>query len=274
MIPIKTPFIFTAQLAKKALNDDLFALSNELAYKILLSFFPFLVFLVSLLGFLDLEGWQLFEALPVDAGAVVGNFIAELKTRPSPGLLSASLLVAVYSASNGFRAVIRGVNKAHGYHDNRNWIKKTALCAALMMIFTFSIIVMLALWIFSDAIAALLPFPLTLVKLAASAVSFAVLIGATASIYYLACARHGAGRIFPGACATVALWAISSEAFGIFITHFSNISVIYGSIAGVFILIIWLNLITFFLLLGNSINALFNEKYHEKDHHSPLWKTS
>jgi len=264
---IKKFFIFLVQLGKKALDDDLFALSNELAYKILLSFFPFMVFLVSLLGFLNLENspfvTQLFAMLPIDVGVMISNFVAELQARPSPGLLSISLLMSIYSASNGFRAVIRGVNRAHDYKDERNWIKKTALSAGLMLIFTFSIIIMLGLWLFNDVLITALErfIPLNLgiaAQLSSWLVAMAVLIGVTAWMYRLACARPGASRIFPGACVTVALWAVSSEIFGIFISQFSNISVLYGSIAGVFILIVWLNLISFFLLLGNTVNALLD----------------
>lgn len=264
---LKKTFLFAAQLGKKAAQDDLFSLSNELAYKILLSFFPFMVFLVTLLGFLNLENSpfvaRLYEALPMDIGNVVKNFATELQSRPPKGILSISLMVSIYSASNGFRAVIRGVNKAHDYKDNRSFIKKTALCAGLMLIFCFSIIIMLSLWIFSDALLSWLAphfsFNITMAaKLASAVIALAVLVAATAWMYYLACARHGTGKILPGACATVILWAVSSEIFSIFISQYSNISVIYGSIAGIFILIVWLNLISFFLLLGNSVNALLN----------------
>jgi membrane protein len=271
---IKNIFVFLAQLGKRAADDDLFALSNELAYKMLLSFFPFLIFLVSLLGFLNLEGsifaYRLLEVMPEDVGLVVGGFVAEVQARPSAGILSVSLLVSIYSASNGFRAVIRGVNKAHGYKDSRNLIKKIALSAGVMLIFSLAIIVMLTLWIFSDALLAMLhPFFAfdmgKAVRIASAAVTFAVLIGATALIYILACNRYRVpqkngkrGKILPGACSAVVLWAVSSEVFGLFISYFSNISVIYGSIAGIFILIIWINLISFFLLLGNTVNALLD----------------
>ena len=259
----KKIFIFATRLGKKAIDDDLFALSNELAYKILLSFFPFMVFLVSLLGFLDLQDsdaiMRFFENLPQDIAATLNNFIAELQARPSAGLLSASLIVAMYSASNGFRAVMRGVNKAHGYVDKRNFIKKTAICAALMLIFTFSIVIMLGLWIFSDAILSVLDLSTGLniaLRIIFALIALGILIASISWIYWLACAQHDTVKILPGACTTVILWAASSEVFALFISNFSNISVIYGSIAGVFILIIWLNLISFFLLLGNSVNAL------------------
>ena len=262
-------FIFATRLGKKAIDDDLFALSNELAYKILLSFFPFMVFLVSLLGFLDLQDsdaiMRFFENLPQDIAATLNNFITELQARPSAGLLSASLIVAMYSASNGFRAIIRGVNKAHGYADKRSFIKKTALCAALMLIFTFSVIIMLGLWIFSDAILSTLAPYLSksvniAIRITSAVIALGILIASISWIYWLACAQHNKVKILPGACTTVILWAVSSEVFALFISNFSNISVIYGSIAGVFILIIWLNLISFFLLLGNSVNALLGIK--------------
>ena len=256
----KKIFLFATRLAKKAIDDDLFALSNELAYKILLSFFPFMVFLVSLMGFLDLQNFVLlFENLPPDIAVTLNNFVSELQARPSRGLLSASLVVAIYSASNGFRAIIRGVNKAHNYIDKRSFIKKTALCAALMLIFTFSIVIMLGLWIFSDAILSTFVISRGLsiaFKIGFGLIALVILIASISWIYWLACAQHDTGKILPGAVTTVILWAISSEVFAIFISNFSNISVIYGSIAGVFILIIWLNLISFFLLLGNSVNAL------------------
>ena len=272
-------FVFVLQLGKKTVDDDLFSLSNELAYKILLSFFPFLIFLVTLLGFLRLEDspvvHQLFELLPDDIGYVIENFVTGLQAQPQAGLLSFSLLVSMYSASNGFKAIVRGVNKAHGYHDGRSLLKKTALSLGLMLIFTFSIITMLVLWIFSDAIIAalqhLVPFDtLMLVRVASAGIALAVLIGTTSWMYYLACAQRGECRIFPGACATVALWAISSNIFGIYISRFTNISLIYGSLAGIFILIIWINLISFFLLFGNTINALLNKKDKKDNHHSPL----
>ena len=250
---MKKTALFLISLAAKVREDDLLALSNELAYKLLLSFFPFVLFLVSLLGFLNLEGSpftaHLYEFLPADIADTVNRFITEAAEWRSGSLLSATLLFSVYSASTGFRAIIRGVNKTHNITDDRGWLKITALCAALMMVFTFSLIIMLILWIFSDALLQALAyffyFPgwvITAARLVSSLLSWAVLVGATAWMYVLAGARNlKIKNILPGAFVTVTLWAVFSRLFGLFITGFSNIPLIYGSIAGVFILIMWLN---------------------------------
>lgn len=263
---------FSISLFHKAREDDLLATSNELAYKILLAFFPFVLFLVSLLGFLQLDDVsfvnRLYAALPADISDTVTRFVGESQLRRSGSVLSLSLLVSVFNASNGFRAVLRGVSKAHGIRDRRNIFQKTALCAALMLIFAFSLLTMLVLWIFSDQLLAALGTVWALpswaywaIRWASDGISWVVLVAATAWMYRLACPRSGRvkRRILPGACATVLLWAVFSKLFGVFIGRFSNLSVVYGSIAGVFILIVWLNFIAFFLLLGNSVNAMLTK---------------
>ena len=182
--------------------------------------------------------------------------------RRSTGVLSFSLLVGIWSASNGFRAVLRGVNKAHGYKDERGFIKKTLLCLMLLLIFTFSLLVMLGFWIFADALVFVLdPMLQPFFGFFTTAVTWLVLIAATTVMYRLACAQGlPLLKIIPGACVTVLLWALSSEAFSFFVSYYSNIPLIYGSIAGVFTLVVWLNIIAFILLLGNTINALILQK--------------
>lgn len=257
--------VFIVELGKKAIEDDLFSLANELAYRMFLSLFPFIIFFVSLLGFLNLEDSpfliQIFQALPAEISDFVWDFVVETQASPSRGIISASLVVSIYSASNGFRAVIRGVNKAHAYKDDRSWIKKTALSTVLMFIFSFSIITMFTLWIFSNALLNILNLNIKIaIKLTTGIISMAMLLVATAWIYRLACVRKGNEKILPGACFTVILWAVSSEVFALFISRYSNISIVYGSIAGVFILMMWLNIISFILLLGNSVNAILSNK--------------
>ena len=269
----KSLWNFGLGMGRKADEDELFAASNELAYKLLLAFFPFLVFLISLLSFFTAEDSRLvlllYETLPDDISALVARFLEESQLVRSRGLLSAGLLVSIYSSSNGFRAIIRSVNKAYGQKDTRHWLKQTVLCISLMLLFTFSLIVMLVLWMFGDAFVGLIrsvvplsDFIYSVMQWGAMAISWGVLTLTAMIIYRLALvplkngARGSFKSFFPGAGLAVAASLIASEVFGFVIARFSNFSVLYGSIAGVFILIIWLNLIAFILLLGNTFNAL------------------
>jgi len=238
----------------------------------LLAFFPFLIFLVTLLGFLGLaphRGWlNILEGmLPTDAALTVAAFVEGIAQPPrgAAGLLSGSLLMAVFSASNGFRAVVRGVNKSHGTDDRRNPLQKHMLYVVLMLVFAFSLLVMLVLWAFSGILAAwmgLTPPLYGLIRGLGWGASWLVLLCAVAYMYHLACAqpKNQRRRLWPGAVVTVALWGVSSFALGVFVSRFSNIGAVYGSIAGIFVLIVWLNLVSFFLLLGNSVNAIMEAK--------------
>lgn len=258
--------LFIIKLIRKSLNDDIFELSGGLTYRMLLAFFPFIVFFMSLLGFVNLDDSvmleRLYGVLPEAVNSLIGRFIAEVYHTRSKGLLSTSLFFSVYNTTNGFRAVIRSINKAYDYKDNRNIVKATGLSFILMLMFTISIIVMLVLLIFGDYIFDWLrpsmPDTVELLYAMLSALaSMVVLALATMMIYKLASARKvSMMNVLPGAVFTVLLWVVSSKLFSYFITHYSQYSVLYGSIAGVFILILWLNLISLILLVGNEINSM------------------
>jgi len=254
---------FLLRLRKKIVADELIPLSYELAHRVLMAFFPFIVFVVTLVGFLNIDSnavTHLFSYLPYDIASVIQSFLNGLSANPSAGLLTASIFVSIFSASGGFRSVIRGVNKAYDVKDERNIFIKILLSLALMLIFAFSLILMMVIWLFNNEITSVLQNYFStrlnmLWQLGLSLVSLVVLTGATALIFYLAKARRDKGKILPGACVTVILWLVFSQLFGLFITHFSNISALYGSIAGVFTLLLWINFICLFLLLGSAINS-------------------
>ncbi|MCL2204584.1 MAG: YihY/virulence factor BrkB family protein [Defluviitaleaceae bacterium] len=263
--------IFIINLIQKCRNDDIMARSAELTYRVLLAFFPFLVFLMALVGFLQLEEsvvlQDFYAVLPEDVAELVRNFLSELSLAQSRGLLSTGLFFAVYNTTNGFRAVIRCINRAFGVEDPRGLVKRVLLSLALMLLFTLSILFMAGALIFGAEIwAFFLPnAPGFLFNAARVVGSLTLLTFTTMLIYKFSCAvklklRH----VLPGAALTVTLWSVASALFGIFMANFSQFPAVYGSIAGVFILILWLNLISIILLVGNEFNALL--------YPSPPWK--
>ena len=62
-------------------------------------------------------------------------------------------------------------------------------------------------------------------------------------------------EVFPGVIFTMVAWLTISLLFSYFVNNFTNYANIYGSISGIIILLIWLNLSCLFLLLGGEINA-------------------
>jgi membrane protein len=237
-----------------------------LTLRVLMAFFPFILFLMSLLGFLDLDSTELlnrlYGVLPTDIFNLITRFINEVFKTQNTGLLSTSLFFTVFNTANGFHSVMRSLNKAYGLKDDRHILKKVGVSLLLMLTFSMSLIAMLILLIFSGNILVFLdphisPNAEIFYRLVNALVSLVLLTLAVMLIYKLACVeRLKLIDVFPGAIVTVTLWVITSKAFSYFITNYGNYSVLYGSVAGVFILILWLNLISTVLLIGNEINSM------------------
>ncbi|MCL2356258.1 MAG: YihY/virulence factor BrkB family protein [Defluviitaleaceae bacterium] len=243
--------IFIFNLIIKCDRDNVLERAAGLTLRILLAFFPFLIFLMSLMGFLDIDEQAIFEGLygilPPDASELVMYFVTQLTDARSGGILSAALFFSVYNTTNGFRAVIRYTNLAYGVEEQRGFFARVGLSFALTLIFSAALIIMLALLVFGR-------------NLISFFAALFILFIFTSFIYKLACAKPLPARhIFPGAAATVIAWVIASMAVGFITKNFSQLPAIYGSFAGVFVLILWLDTVAVILLAGNEINAMLNE---------------
>ena len=260
--------IFLLNLVRKCHEEQVLERAAGLTYRILLAFFPFLIFLMSLLGFTYLDTSAIlapiYYVLPGDVSDLVSDFLQRLEQTRSRGLLSAGLFFSVYNSANGFRAIIRNANAAFDTRDDRGIVRQVALSLAMTLIFALVIVVMLVLLVLGRHIWEIfIPDDLENLFLPIStAGALVVMAFATMLIYKLALAKKLRLRqVLPGAVFTVVAWAVSSGVFGFAISNFTQYPAIYGSIAGVFILILWLNLISLILLIGNEINALLVTMY-------------
>jgi len=209
-----------------------------------------------------LEG--LFFVLPSDIAALVSNFLYELGDTTSAGLMSTALFFSIYNTSNGFRAIIRISNHAYGIDDRRSFPSQVGLSFVLMLLFSVALLLMLGLLIFGRQIWSFF-FPggtELLFAIASGSGALIILTFIMVIIYKLACATPmPLKHILPGAVFAVVTWVVVSSVFGFAISNFTQYSAVYGSIAGVFILMLWLNTVSIVLLIGNEMNAVSREYY-------------
>ena len=260
--------MYLFNLALKCHHDRVFAHAGGLTYRILLGFFPFIVFLMALLGYLDLDEAAILSGLygvfPQDISVLVAGFIYELSETRSGGILSTALFFSVYNTTNGFRFIAFSLNAAHGVDAQRGFVKQVLLSFVLMLLFSASLLVMLVLLVFGRQMFEFV-FPWmggVAITLASGAGALVILIFTTMLIYRLACVKKLPTRhVLPGAVLTVVGWVLASAFFGFITTNFTQYSAVYGSIAGVFFLILWLNVISVVLLVGNEANALVGDYF-------------
>ena len=261
-------FDFIIYFIVKIRDDDIFALAAQLAYYLILSFFPFLIFLLTLVGFSNLDSMEVLGALrailPTSAFELIYNVIIEVIEKQNTGLLGASLLLVVWSASSAFRAVIKGINKAYGLNENRSFIRRAFIAIICTFALAFVIMLTLVMLVFGrligELLASYLPFPSVVYKvwnfLRYVLVVFMMIL-IFASIYrYTPSKRLMWREVLPGAISCTGGWLIVSLGFSFYINNFSNYSKIYGGLGAVIILITWLYLTSIILIVGGEVNSV------------------
>ena len=264
--------MFVTELVIKVIENDLISMANALTFKLLLGSFPFIIFLITLIAFLNLRTDTFINSLaqdmPVEIMNIINLVIDEVVNTKRISLLSSSLLISLYSASSGFYYVIKGFNQAYGIDDDRGIIRTRAISFALVLIFCGIIIGSLYLVIFSDIVNMLIvkntfleAIPTEINSLRGYTINAMVLLGMIIIMYKLALAKKTCIKeLLPGALFTILSWLVLSKGFNIYVNNFSKYSMVYGSIGGVFVFAIWLNLLAYVLLIGGQINAIFYER--------------
>lgn len=268
---------FIKILSKKCKENELILMSNALTYKILLAIFPFIIFIMTMLGFLNIEIRDFLidieKTLPKEISQVINTFIEDIVYTKHIELLSGSFLITIYSASTGFSSIIQGLNRAYGLEDNRSFLRKKLTSFTLLFLFTILINIFLLIFIFKDYLIELIIkytalefIPYFLDSLSLYIFLAVIFLSLVILVYKISINKKLLLRhILPGAIITIVLWLLASQLFNIYINNFSKYSTIYGSIGTLFIFILWINILSFVVLLGGQINAILESMYFSKN---------
>lgn len=261
-------FNFFKTLIKKSSENELILTSNALTYKLLLSIFPFIIFVMTLVGFfnfnIDTYIIEVSKTLPKPIEQLLLIFLEEVIKTKSISMLSTSFLVTIYSASSGFNSIIAGLNRVYQINDNKNFFIRRGTSILLVFLLTMVINSFLLIFIFSDYIKKLIIkytslefIPYFLDSIFLYIFIMLVLLVIILIIFKVSISKKITLKsILPGAITTVFSWLILSKGFNIYINNFSKYSKIYGSIGSIFVLVVWINMIALLLLLGGQINAI------------------
>lgn len=251
------------------LEDDMLTYAAAMAYHLLIAVFPFIVVLVALLGFLNLEGlfdWLLERsrrALPGEAQRLVAEVVADVRTQNSGGLLSVGIALSVWFASIGMRSAMNALNHAYDTTERRSRLRRYALSVAYTAAFALLVV---AATVLMNVGPRVVEWAARLVGLGDAFVevwrwaripaALALAMLAVSLVYYFAPCLDQRFRLFtPGAVVAVLLWALVSALFQLYVANFGSYSVTYGSIGAVVVLLLYFFLSSAVLLLGGEINA-------------------
>ncbi|SFQ77179.1 membrane protein [Halopseudomonas formosensis] len=254
--------------AKGFSEHDLSTYAAALAYRALFSIFPFILFLLALLGFLhlpDFFDWLRSQAdllLPPVAMEQVGPVIDQLQDSQG-GLMSFGILLALWTASIGVRSLMNAMNRVYAVEESRPSWKLVLLSVA----YTVGLAVMLLLaagfmtlgpqvmsWLASQI--GMEQMLVTLWTWIRWPLAILLMMLAVALIYYATPdVEQGFRFITPGSVVAVIVWLAASIGFGIYVQNFGNYNATYGSIGAIIVLLLYFYISAAVLLLGAQLNA-------------------
>jgi len=266
---MKTATQFVHTLSKKIKENEIMPLATQLTYRLIFALFPFVIFLISLVGYFDIDAdfllEETFAIFPLQIAQVINDVIRDVVDTRNPSILSTSLLLSIFTVANGFNSITRGINKAYAQEDSRHFVKRWLHSTLLVIALAFAIIASLLVVIYGDAIHGLIhnhiePDGLSaLFGFAGLLIALVIMLATIILIYRLSLGkRQPLISLLPGAMLTIVVWTISSSAFNFYVNNFSRYSLVYGSIASIFITMLWLNIISATILIGAQTNALLN----------------
>lgn len=268
-IPLRGWKEVVLRVKREMADDNLQILAAGIAFYLFLALFPALFAAVSIYGLVAdpaaLEGHlaQLAAVLPPGALDLVREQLGEI-VNSSPSTLGwgvvLSILVALWSASKGAKALVGGVNVAYDEQEKRGFFKLQGM--ALLFTVGFVVFLPLAFGLITVVPGLLDRLPLSaagiLVAFAARWILLLLLILAVLAVVYRFAPSRDAPRwtwLSLGSFIAGGLWLIASILFSYYASHFASFNETYGTIAGAVVTLLWLQISAFVVLLGAELNA-------------------
>jgi membrane protein len=271
--PTQIPARGWLQIVKRAWAenkaDNMPIIGAGVAFFGFLAIFPALIAAISLYGLVaspeevaaQIE--SLSDQLPESAQTLIADQLTNI-TENSSGALTVSLIVsilaALWSASGGVGNLMKAVNLAYDEVETRNFIKLRLLSLALTLGTIVFVLITFALVAVVPVVFNALPLGVAGTILA-QVVRWVLLLGVMASalsVLYRVAPDRDAPKfrwVSLGSIVVTIVWAVISLLFSFYVDNFGSYDKTYGAIAGVIVLMLWLQITCFLVLLGAEINS-------------------
>lgn len=255
---------------KKNTEDHLGAYASQAAYFIVLSAFPFCIFLLTLLRYSPLTYEDLLNILqmlsPKMANDVIRTVMKEVYEQSTIAITSFTIIFVLWSAGRGILSITRGINEIYHINETRNYFYIRFISAVYTLWLAVALIVTLGLLVFGNIIyrkvIQLLP---VLHDFAAFVISIRMLIiFCLLTLFFIFVYRVLPNKktpllyVLPGAISCSIGWMITSSIFAIYFNTSHSFTYMYGSLAGIMMIMLWLYTCMYQLFLGAELNNLLH----------------
>ncbi len=269
---IKKLYHIILDITHKLQRDYVAVYSAQAAFFIILSFFPFIMFLLTLIHYLPIQEYVMMKTfndmLPKALNSYIVLVISEIYNHSSTTIISVTALTALWSASKGFLGLVRGLNSVYDINETRNYFKLRFISALYTLGFTILLILTLIFLVFGNQLY------LWIENRAPGYIDVALLIISLRAIITLLLLTFYFELMFivipnrkttimselPGALLTASGWLGFSYLYSFYIDNMGNFSSTYGSLTAIVLLMLWVYFCMYILFIGAEINAYLKDK--------------
>ena len=242
--------------------------AGGIAYSFFMAIFPFLLFVLTLIPYISIDGFQdgilslISEILPPKTFEASQLVIQDILVNQQAGLLSFGFLVSIFLMTNGVNAIFGGFEYSYHVKEVRSVVRAYVISLGVSLVMAFFLVVTVALIIFYqiglDKLKeqGWLDDDIFWLQIGKGFLFVAMVFTIVSMLYHFGTKTGKHTRFFsPGAIFTTILSIFTFYLFSIYVTEFSKYNELYGSIGTLLILMlfVWLNAII--LLLGFELNA-------------------
>ena len=239
---------------------------------IILSLFPALVLILSLLRYTGLQVSSLVEVLSTILPAPLMGTVEELVLltyeKSTGALVGISALTAVWSASKGVYGLLTGLNRVYGVSEDRGWVYTRFISVLYTFVFLAVLLLTLVVHVFGGTILALLPISrVRLVRILSGIVDFRFLLLLTVQtavfmliFSFLPNGRNKLRDTVPGALIASMGWLVISWAFSLYVEHFASLTNIFGSVYTLALAMLWLYFCLCLIFYSAALNQYLEDR--------------
>jgi membrane protein len=255
----------------RAFQHDAFAIAKASAYSSILTFFPGLLVVGSVLATARISdayareiGYALSKILPAGSGAVL-SYLRNPSHRPI-GLLVSTSLVTLWTASGVIISWMEAFRRAYELPKTWGILKERGIALSLVILagipLTFATMLMVAgnsiethiLFSIGHQFGLFILLMWTLIRWT---IAILTSIAVISLIYHNAVPRTQPWHsVLPGAALATVMWYMATALFGWYLRHYSSYNVIYGSLGFGIALLVWMYNISLVVLVGAEFNAM------------------
>lgn len=240
------------------------------AFNVFISIFPMILFLFTLLPYMPMQDVTemvlstLQSVLPPGTYESAALTIKEIMSVQRGGLMSIGLLLAFYFSTTAVSSFIRGFNMGDTEFGKISFLKEQIYSIVIMLMFVGLLLLSVVLMIVGEKLIPILfdmvnledrSFTLFMLNILRWLIIVLTLVVAISMLYHVGNPRSKRFKLFtPGTLLFTGMFIVGTVAFNYYISNISTYNILYGSIGGLLIFLIWIFFNCILVLIGYELN--------------------